>query len=583
MATILQHEDDEGVVRECDISGLNLPTEIAWYLVDRGIGLPEPWQVPALMTPHPSGKGVVFDPDRVDKVLRVYAALRHTQGEYAGKPITLQAWQVAYIIAPIFGWVHKDEKGVWVRVIREAWVEMPRKNGKSTVAGGIGIYMTASDGEPGAQVVVAATSKEQAGYCFKPIAQLATSSALLKRNFKNYRSTQTVTHPKSGSYFKAVASVAEALHGANIACGIVDEVHLHKTPDLVEAIETGTGARRQPLMFYITTADEGKPGTVYSRKRQRIENLASGLIHDESVYGAVWSASISGRIPADPFSEESQRMANPGYGVTPTAGYLRDKASKAKDSPAEQASYFRLHLGIRTRQTTAFISLDDWDAITEPVGEIGRDERGRRPVGYGGLDLSSVNDITAFCLSFPERKTGKVRNLWRLWLPEARVQHMSRRTAGESDLWIRDGYLTITPGVVIDEDMVVDAILQDSKTYRIETIGFDRWHSDRIVSRLEEHGLTLVGVGQGYASLNAPMKQILRLVQQCLYIHGGNPAVRWMVSNLAVATDPSGSVKPAKNLAADKIDAVSAAATAMSEILNSDTSSSTDSIPSSGD
>ncbi|MDX2863463.1 terminase large subunit domain-containing protein, partial [Streptomyces scabiei] len=192
----------------------------------------------------------------------------------------------------------------------------PRKNGKSTLSGGLAIYLTCADGEPGAQVIAAATTKQQAGYVFTPIRQLAERAPALKGHVKPYRGK--IIHPKSGSYFEVIASVADAQHGANLHGAVIDELHVHKDPEMVEVIETGTGSRRQPLIVIITTADSGKPETIYNRKRTRIEQLARGVLEDPSVYGVVWAVPKD----ADPFVEATWRAANPGFGISPTRSYL---------------------------------------------------------------------------------------------------------------------------------------------------------------------------------------------------------------------------------------------------------------------
>ncbi len=247
-------------------------------------------------------------------MLKVFKLLRHTKGRLAGKPLNPDPWQVAYILAPVFGWVRFDEDvQAYVRIIRTAYVDLPRKNGKSTLAGGIGVYLTCADGEAGAQVIAAATRKEQAGFVFDPIKLICEKSPALRPYVKTLASK--IVHPKTGSYFQAVASAGDAQHGADLHGGIVDELHLHKTYDLVEAIETGTGSRSQPLIVFITTADAGKRHTPYDRKRAMIEQLARGALHDPSTYGVVFAAPAE----MDPFSEEAQRAANPGYGVSPTS------------------------------------------------------------------------------------------------------------------------------------------------------------------------------------------------------------------------------------------------------------------------
>jgi phage terminase large subunit-like protein len=536
-----------------ELDRLKLSPEVAYYLISRGIPLPD--CPPLHKTPEPRDEpGARFDPERVDKVLAVFKALRHTKGALAGRPLNPDPWQIAYILAPVFGWVHFDaDHGVYVRIITELFVELPRKNGKSTIAGGIGIYMTTADGEQGAQVIAAATRKEQAEFVFGPIKQLAEKSPMLRQHTKAYKAK--IVHPRTGSYFQPVANVGDAQHGADLHSAIVDELHLHKDNELIEAIETGTGSRRQPLVVFITTADNSRKETPYDRKHTMIEQLARRVLKNSSIYGVIWGAEETD----DPFSEETQRKANPGFGVSPTRAFLKRAALKAMQSPADLASYLRLHLNIRTKQQTKYINLDAWDRNASLVDE----SRLAGRACFGGLDLSATSDLTALCWAFPDVERGGFDLLFRIWIPEDNVKNLDKRTAGAASRWVKAGILTETPGSVTDYDYVKATILGDSGTFDVQEIAYDRWNATQLVNDLLAEGAPMVTMGQGFASMSAPTKELQRLVlkgteEKPLVRHGGNPAVRWTVDNFAVAMDPAGNVKPNKAAAGDKIDPVAA-------------------------
>lgn len=546
---------------------LKLSPEGAWYLVERGIPLPD--CPPLIKTPEPREEpGAVFDADRVDRVMRAFEQLRHTQGALAGQPLRPDPWQVAYILAPIFGWVHwDDDADMYVRIIREVYVDVPRKNGKTTLAGGIALYMMGGDGEPGAQVITAAVTKEQAGLLFKPVKAIVEKSPALKRVMQPLAGV--ILHPKTDSYFKPVSSLAGAQHGLNLHCGVVDELHEHKSPELVETIESGTGSRRQPLIFIITTADAGKKESVYGRKRERIEQLARGAYEAPAVYGVVFAAETDD----DPFAEATWKKANPGYGVSPTRAYLRTAADKAKQSPAELASFLRLHLGIRTKQTTKFLTLESWKANGALVDEVKL--RGRE--AYGGLDLGAVSDLNALAWLFPDDENGGLDLLMRFWTPEDNIKDLDRRTAGNASVWVREGWLKTTPGNVTDYDVIGAQIRKDLDSFDVKSLGYDRWSSTPLTNDLENDRAPLVGVGQGYKTMSPALKAVQRLLLQGqrqvreggrpMLRHDGNPVMAWMVDNLAVAMDPAGNVKPDKSHGGDKIDGVSALCDAMSEVL----------------
>lgn len=552
---------------DAELDRLKLSPEVAWYLTSRGIPLPD--CPPLIKTPEPRDvPGARFDAVRVDKVIKSFSLLRHTQGQWAGQPLRPDPWQVAWILAPVFGWVHyDDDAGSYVRIITDLYVDVPRKNGKSTLSGGIAIYLTAADGEPGAQVIAAATTKQQAGYVFTPIKHLAERAPALKGHVKAYKGK--IVHPKSGSYFEVISSVADAQHGANLHAGIIDELHVHKDAELVEVIETGTGSRRQPLIVIITTADSGKPETIYHRKRTRIEQLARGVLVDPSVYGVVWA------VPKDanPFVEETWRAANPGFGISPTRSYLARKAREAEQSPADLAKFQRLHLGIRTKQTTKFLTLEMWRANGALIDETKL--RGRE--AYGGLDLGSVSDLNALAWIFPDDADGSMDLVLRFWTPEDNLKALDKRTAGGASRWVKEGWLRTTPGNVTDYDHIKSQIRQDLDAFDVKALGYDRWNSTQLTNDLEGERAPLVKVGQGFVTMSPALKAVQRQLLmgvravaadgRPMLRHDGSPLMTWMVDNLAVVQDAAGNVKPDKANSAEKIDGVSAVCTGMSEVL----------------
>jgi phage terminase large subunit-like protein len=553
-------------------AALKLSREVAWYLLSRGYELPKPWQVPLFKTPEPGerSKNAVFDPDRVDRVLRCFGALRHTKGDFAGRALDPDVWQIAYVLAPAFGWVEwNDALGAYRRIIREVYIEVSRKNGKSTLIGGVGLYLTCADGEQGAEVIAAATTTDQARFVFDPVKALAKGSAAVKPYTRVVGNT--ILHPPSGSYFKAIANVGDSQMGANLHGYCVDEIHVHKTPDLIEAIETGTGSRSQPLGFLITTADDGRPDTIYVRKRTRVVQLAQRTISDPTTYGVIWAAAESEEAALeaglDLYGVEAMRRANPGYGVSPSAEYLQRQALIAKQSPASRSSYLRLHLGVRTKQATAYISLDKWNANASIVSR----EKLLRARAYGGLDLASTQDFTAFALVIPDGNGG-YDALWRMWIPEGAYDRLVKRTARNAEVWRREGRFVVTDGDVVDDEIILRDILRDCADFDVAEIGFDPWNASALTNALTKAGAKMVEVRQGYASMSPPLKELNKLVNAGTpkapkFRHGGHPVVRWMVGNLAVAMDEAGNVKPDRKRSADKIDGVAAATIALARAL----------------
>jgi phage terminase large subunit-like protein len=536
---------------KADLEALKLSPEVAWYLRDRGYR--PPGCPPAIKTPEPSSvRGARFDAGRVDHVIASFRRLRHVKGRFAGQPFEPDCWEVAYYLAPVFGWVAKSrDTGELARIITTAYVDVPRKNGKTTLAGGTAVYLTGADNEPGAQVICAATTREQARFAFDPIKQLVGGSPALGKHFQAMQ--HKIVHKPSGSYFQPVANVGDAQHGADLHGYVVDELHLHKTGALIEALETGTGSRVQPLGLFITTADSGRRHTPYDEKRAYVERLARGSLKDPTWYGVVFAA---GRDD-DPFAESTWRKANPGYGISPTKRYMSTRAKQARNSPVDLASFQRLHLGLRTKQEYRYLELDAWDRNASIV-DVSR-LAGRKC--WGGLDLGATSDLTALVWVFPADEPGAFEVLARAWAPADSIPQLDDRTARAASLWVKQGWLMTTPGNVTDYDYIKAAIDRDRDAFLVQEIAYDRWNAQQIVNDLITAGAPMVQHGQGFASMSAPTKDLQRLMligteQKPIIRHGGNPLLRWTVDNFAVAMDPAGNVKPDKLNCSDKIDPV---------------------------
>lgn len=545
-----------------------LSPEVLWYLESRGRSVPDCY--PAIRTPEPRDvPGAYFDPERVDRVVEALRCLRHTQGKWAGRPLEPDDWQVAYILAPVFGWVKpsEDDPDRAVRIVRDLYVEVPRKNGKTTLASGLALVLAFADQEPGAQVVAVAGSEKQARFCFDPAKKLATASPQLKTaGVKPLRSR--IIQPSTDSYFEVAASVGDLLHGANLHAAVVDELHVHKSPDVIDAVESGTGARDQPLIITITTADDGRPDSVYAHKREYVEKLARGVFTNPSQYAVVFAADKEDGVGDAPFREETWRKANPGYGVSPTREFMRAAAEKARQNPVELARFLRLHLGLRTKQQTRYIPLEVWDrnaGLVEQEALAGRE-------AYGGLDLAATSDLSALCWVFPGREGG-YDAVWRLWTPEANLPKLNERTAKAAEMWVRQGWLTVTSGEVMDYDYIRSAVNADRDRFDVREIAYDPWNSTQLVNDLMDDGAPMVTMRQGFVSMSPPLKELSRLLRQGttkrpLLRHGGNPVMRWQVDNLAVATDASDNVKPDKKHSGDKIDGVVALIMALDRARN---------------
>ena len=332
---------------------------------------------------------------------------------------------------------------------------------------------------------------------------------------------------------------------------------------VIDALESGTGARDQPLVLVITTADAGGQLTPYAQRRAHVEQLCSGAIKSPTEYAVIWAAPEG----ADPHSIVTWRLANPGFGVSPTEAFMRAESDKAKTSPVQLARFLRLNLNVRTRQQTKYIDLAAWDRNKGSAPELML--KGAK--AYGGLDLASVSDLTALCLLFP-RGDGGYRALWRYWVPEDALPALDKRTSGNASQWVDDGWLTLTPGNVTDYEYVKAQLKLDAEAFDISCIGFDPYNATQLTTDLANDGLKMVKVRQGFLTLSRPTKELQRLIlsgkrSKPMLEHGGNPVTRWCVDNLAVEVDAAENVKPSKRKAGDKIDGFAALVNAMAEAM----------------
>jgi phage terminase large subunit-like protein len=524
---------------------------------------------PMVITPAPSDdrkskhyvEGAFFDVDEVARVCRVLSAQKHIKGRWRGKPLKPAAWQVLFIIAPVFGWRTVNESGRSVRIIRDVWIEIPRKNGKSTLASGLAIVLLVADREPGAEVYAAAGSKEQAGQVFEPAKAMVQSSTRLRGKIKTLTSVLRV--PATGSIFRVLSKLADVAHGLNVSGAVIDEVHVHKSRDLIDAIETGTGAREQPLVIFITTADDGKRTTIYAEKRQAIEDLADDR-GDSAVesFGLIWAAPEG----EDPFIAETIAKANPNMGISVTMADTLRQARKAQVRPSFMPTYERLYLNRRRADVARAINMVRWDRSGEPaftLPEIRKRMRDREC--YGGLDLSTTEDFTAWALVFPEQfefegEPEPVEGLVvipRLWIPRAAVE---RRKAMRSTLevWAEAGWITITEGDVVDYEVIEAGIGADAEAFNIKEFSYDPWQAENLRQRLTSGGLVGWKCGQTMANLSGPTAELERLYLLEVLWHGGNPALAWMASNVVARPDRNGRWKPERDLSAEKIDGIAA-------------------------
>ncbi|MFD4833757.1 terminase large subunit [Streptomyces uncialis] len=504
--------------------------------------------------------GAYFDVAAARRAIKAIERFRHTKGRWGGTRLKLSPWQKVWIIAPVFGWLAYDpELGRAVRVIRSAWIEVPRKAGKSTLSSGIGLVLLLADREIGAEVYAAAGSLPQAERVFDDAKRMALTSRAVRGRVDVLRGVIKV--PRTGGVFRALSKIAETAHGLNVSGAIVDEVHVHKRRDLIDAIETGTGARDQPLIIYITTADEGTEGSIYDEKHTYTRRCAEDIVNDPAHYGVIWAADEKD----DPYAESTWRKANPGLGVSPSLAYMRREAAKAKSTPSYFATFCRLSLNRRMRSASRWLTISLWDENDGTVDETRF--RGRR--AWGGVDLSAVSDLSAWVLAVESRTPGaELDIISRFWLPEERADELEQQLQVPIRQWAADGLLTLTEGDAIDYDAIERQIVADCRRLDVQRISYDRMFAGQLVQRIERktRGVDVVPVAQTYLGMSPGCKELERLLREGRIRHGGHPVLRWNASVVEVYRDGNDNmrpVKPDRDKSTARIDGVVAAVMAL--------------------
>lgn len=486
-------------------------------------------------------RGLWFDEASADHALAFFRFLKHSKGEWAGQTISLEPWQ-QWILSVLFGWKREDGS----RRFRTAYLEIARKNGKSTLAAGIGLYLLTADGEAGAEIYSAATKRDQARITHAEATRMVKSSPALRARVKVYKDNLHIEG--TASKYEPLGRDSDSMDGLNIHGAIIDEVHAHRTRETWDVLDTATSSRRQPLILAITTAGFDRQSLCWEL-HEYTEKVLTGIVDDDSWFGIIYTIDEEDLERFD--QEEIWLKANPNLDVSVKREDLRRKAAKAQEMPSALNAFLRLHLNVWTQSESKWISPEVWRSCGQLVDGAGL--RGR--TCYGGLDLSSTTDVSALVLVFPPQSEGELyQGLCRFWIPEDSMRERSRRDRVPYDSWVRQGYIQATPGNVIDYDWILAQIDEDAQQYDLREIAFDRWGATRIVQDLEAGGMTVVQFGQGFASMSPPMRELEKLILSQGLAHGSNPVLTWMADNLVARQDPAGNIKPDKERSRERID-----------------------------
>ena len=493
----------------------------------------------------------MFDEAKAQRAVEFIRCLKHTKGRWRGQAFDLLPWQET-IIRDVFGTVKEDG----FRQYNTAYVEIPKKNGKSELAAGVALYMTCGDNEWGAEVYGCASDRQQASIVFDVAVDMVEQCPALKKRIKPVMSVKRLVYKPTNSFYQVLSAEAYTKHGLNVHAVIFDELHSQPNRELFDVMTKGSGdARTQPLFFLITTAGTDRHSVCFEQ-HQKAEDILCGRKVDPTFYPVIYGAADD----ADWTSEEVWYRANPSLGHTIDIGKVRNACLSARDNPAEENIFRQLRLNQWVKQSTRWMQMEKWDACAFPVDEgelLGRE-------CYGGLDLSSSIDITAFVLVFPPRDdTEKYVFLPYFWIPEENMVRRVRRDHVPYDVWEKQGFLETTEGDVIHYGFIERFIEELGKRFHIKEIAFDRWGAVQMVQNLEGLGFTVVPFGQGFKDMSPPTKRLMELVLERNVAHGGHPVLRWMMDNIFVRTDPAGNIKPDKEKSTEKIDGAVAAVMAL--------------------
>jgi phage terminase large subunit-like protein len=477
-------------------------------------------------------EGSRYDKEAADAAVTFINCLKHTKGEWYGMPFELIDWQ-EQIVRDIFGILKPNG----YRQFNTAYIEIPKKQGKSELAAAIALYLTCGDFEHGGEVYGCASDRQQASIVFDVAVDMVEQCPALKSRIKPMLSQKRLVYKPLGSFYQVLSAEAYTKHGLNVHGVVFDELHAQPNRDLYDVMLHGSGdARKQPLFFLITTAGTDR-NSICWEVHQKAEDILQGRKIDPTFYPVIYSAADTD----DWTSEKVWRKVNPSLGITVDIEKLRVACENAKQNPAEENLFRQLRLNQWVKQSVRWMPMDKWDKCAFPVDA----EKLRGRTCYGGLDLSSTTDITAFVLVFPPLdESAKYQILPFFWIPEENIDQRVRRDHVPYDVWERQGFLYTTEGNVVHYGFIETFIEELGMKYNIKEIAFDRWGAIQMTQNLEALGFTVVPFGQGFKDMSPPTKELMKLTLEERIAHGGNPVLRWMMDNIYVKTDPAGNIKP---------------------------------------
>jgi phage terminase large subunit-like protein len=496
--------------------------------------------------------GCWFDLKAAERVRYFFEKyLRHSKGKFAGKPFVLLDWQWEQLIAPVFGWRRADG----TRRFRRGYVQIPKKNGKSTLGAGIALYLLIGDKEPGAEIYSAAADRRQASIVFNEAANMVRSSPMLRDRVVIRDSKKLMMFPQTRSTYEALSADVKTKEGINAHGVVFDELHAQPNRLLFDTLRYAGAAREQPLSIAITTAGFDRESICYEQY-QYAKRVLEGN-GDNEYFALIYETSSEAEWTQEPVWKE----ANPSYGATIPASDFASACREAQENVALENTFKRYRLNIWTEQDVRWIPLERWDLCKSKKKFNPKKFYGL--MCHAGLDLASTSDINALVLYFPKYHA----LIPHFWVPQATIKDRIRKGKTSLDVWAKQGFITVTPGQVTDYNFIRDDINKLADLYDIRDISVDRWNALQIMTQLQGDGFDVCEFGQGFFSMSAPTKEFDRQIRKQELVHYGNPVMRWMVGNVVVETDDADNYKPSKKKSGEKIDGVTAAIMAVGRYM----------------
>lgn len=468
--------------------------------------------------------------------------LPHIKGEKARRRelIELEPWQ-CFVLTTVFGWLHRDTD---LRRFRTVYIEVPRKNGKSALSSGVALYMLAADGEAGPEVYSAATTRDQAGIVFKDAKAMADRTAGLQRRFGVTSSRDQITVPRAAGVMRALSrDQGGNLDGLNVHCGVIDELHAHKTREVFDVIETGTGSREQPLVWNITTAGFNRAGICYEQRRY-VCDLLNGVHKDDTYFGVIYTIDKDD----DWTDPASWAKANPNWNVSVKPDDIERKANKAMRLPSAVPNFLTKHLNVWVNADSQWLDMRAWESQADESLVL-EDFAGCK--AWIGIDLASKIDLAA--LRVVIHANGKKYTFGRFYLPEETVENSDN---SQYQGWALEGHIVTTPGNVIDFEFIERDLMQICDLLDVQAIPYDPHQATQFSTRMLQAGLPMVEYKNTVLTFSEPMKQLEADVIAGKLWHDGCPVMSWNISNVVCHSDAKDNIYPRKAVPENKIDGV---------------------------